>query len=876
LNKLLTIFLLLCLATPALAQVSGDPQEEVQLRQLLAERDIDEAELRQRLAARGISLDNLSQEEALRLRPQIEAVIVEMEQEKAQATKAANSAAAKSTEEIQESVEDGASIEEAISEVTTEAATETLARSGIYGHQVFRNKSLKVYRAAGGTVPPESYPLKAGDEVAVTIFGASQTDFILRVDEGGFVQLPNTTRILLAGIPLGEARQILANRLKRSFTFSNGQLNVRIRAASIINVNIFGEVESNGSFSMSSLNTGFNALVAAGGPTNRGTVRNIQLIQGDKKVNLDVYEYLRSPTSGSALFLNNNATLYVPMAETIVTLEGGVQRPLQYELKAGETLTDLIAFAGGLKARAEVKNIRVTRYVDGQLELFNINLDEQADFAMKDEDVVLVPVVENPLENFVTIEGAVLLPGRYAFSEGIDLASLLTLGRLRSGARKDVAFLFRSNVDGTRRLIRVELGEDAGAETVILQRGDVLRVLEERTFIDQSTFTVSGAVRDTSVTLPFPQDGALTLEEAVLLAGGLLPNAATELMLVRTPMNNRDERSYERLDLRTDGEVSLQPQDSVFIYAQERFTDRRNVRIVGAVRQPTTIAYGPSLTLENLLYIAGGLRVDADKRRVEVFRLQFIDGAETKTLMQTLDLNASNDFVLQPFDEVVVRSVADFERIQNIYIKGEVRYPGNYALLSNDEKLNEIVQRAGGLTKGAFATGATLYRKGTGYVVLALDEVLADSTHPSNMVLLRNDTIYVPKKQELVTIYTVNTLADQFGRDTLNAGSARQVAYQGEKSAGWYIKNYAGGFDDDSARKRWTTVEYANGQAKKTSSFLGIRSYPTVRPGASIWVPSAPAKKRKERREERFNWLGLASIIVGAVTTVTTFILLRR
>lgn len=631
-NKLLTILLLFCLAAPALAQVPGVPaeQQEVQLRQMLADRDIDETELRQRLAARGISLDNLSPEEALRLRPRIEAVIAEMEQEKVQATRAANNAAAKSTEEIQRAVEDGASVEEAISEVTTEAAAEDLAKSSIYGHQVFRNKSLKVYRSADGTTPPESYPLKTGDEIAVTIFGASQSDFILRVDESGFVQLPSTARIPLAGVPLGEARRILANRLKRSYTFSNGQLNVRIRAASTINVNIFGEVENNGSFAMSSLNTGFNALVAAGGPTERGTVRNIQLIQGDKTTILDVYEYLQSPTSGSALFLNNNATLFVPLAETIVTLRGGVQRPMQYELQAGETITDLLAFAGGLRARAEVKNIRVTRYVNGRLELLNVNLNEQADFDLEDEDIVEVPVVENPVENFVTIEGAVLLPGRYAFSEGIDLADLLARGRLRPGARKDVAFLFRNNDDGTRRLIRVGLGEDAGAENVMLQRGDVLRVLAERTFTDQSTFTVSGAVRDSSVTLPFPQDGALTLEEAVLLAGGLLPNAATELILVRTPLNNRDEQSYQRLDLRTDGGVSLQPLDEVFVYGQERFTDMQNVKISGAVRRPSTVAYGPSLTLENLLYIAGGLRVDADKGRVEVFRLQFIDGAETK------------------------------------------------------------------------------------------------------------------------------------------------------------------------------------------------------------------------------------------------------
>ena len=851
-------------------------QQEIQLRQMLADRDIDEADFRQRLAAQGLNIELMTEAQLLQAQPQIKAILAEIEQEKVQAIKIANDAAAKSAEEIQDAIEDGASVEEAISEVTTEAAGETLAESEIYGHQVFRNKSLKVYRATDGKTPPESYPLKTGDEIAVTIFGASQTDFILRVDDGGFVQLPNTARISIGGIPLRDARKVLANRLKRSYTYREGQLNIRIQAANTINVNIFGEVESNGSFSMSSLNTGFNALVAAGGPTERGTVRNIQLVQGDETTELDVYEYLQNPTSGSALFLNDNATIFVPLAETVVNLQGGVQRPMKYELKEGETIKDLIAFAGGLRTRAEVENIRVTRYVKGQLELINVDLDKQGDFMLKDEDIVNVPIVQNPIKNYVTIAGDVLLPGRYSFKEGIKLENLLELGRMRPGARKDVAFLFRSNDDGTNKLIRVDLGAAAGAEEVELQRGDSLQVLASSSFTDQSTFTISGAVRDSAVTLPFPQDGALTLEEAVLLAGGLLPNAALEVMLISTPPSNKEEHSYKRLDLSKDGATALQPLDRIRVFTKERYTDRQNVKISGAVRREDKFPYGPSLTVNDLLYLAGGLRIDADRTRIEVFRLQFIDGTETKTLMETLDLEAATAFVLKPFDEIVVRSIAEYEAIQNVYVSGEVRYPGSYALLSNDEKLSDVVKRAGGLTDGAFATGATLFRPDVGYIVLDLDNSIANVAAPSNMALIGGDTLFVPKRQEMVTIYTRNTLANKLGRDSVTTNGVMQVAYQGEKSAGWYINNYAGGFDDDSARKRWTAVKYANGQIKETTNFLGLRNYPNVKPGASIWVASAPPKKQKQRREERFNWIGLAQVVLGAATTIATFVLLRQ
>ncbi|MEM9261566.1 MAG: SLBB domain-containing protein, partial [Bacteroidota bacterium] len=365
----------------------------------------------------------------------------------------------------------------------------------------------------------------------------------------------------LGGIPLGEARTLLGNRLKQFYTFRDGQLSIRIQVARTINVNIFGEVERNGNFTMSSLNTGFNALVAAGGPTDRGSVRNIQLVVGEETTILDVYKYLNNPAQQSNLFVPNNATIFVPLAEKIISLSGGVRRPLQYELNDGETLVDLIAFAGGVLPRAETGDVRITRYQDGKLEVINVDLSAEPGFALRNGDEVNIPIIENPIEDFVTIEGAVLLPGRYAYEEGIKLADLVAKGRLRPGARKDVAFLFRTNDDGSDRLERVALGAAAGAENLVLQRGDLLRILSSENFIDRATFTVQGAVRNGVVELPFPTDGTLSLSEAILLAGGLAPNAAREAMLIRTPSDNQENKSYERLDLSESGDLPLRARD---------------------------------------------------------------------------------------------------------------------------------------------------------------------------------------------------------------------------------------------------------------------------------------------------------------------------
>ena len=862
----LLLLLVLLFALPVVAQVPT-PAQESQLEQYLADRDIDRKELERRLAARGIRTEGLSPEEALRLRPQIEAVIAEMEAERertapAPAPDPTPAPAPAPPEPIKE---------------TTEPVTAKQPASDIYGHDLFRNKSLGVYRATDDTVLPNSYPLKPGDEIAVSIFGASQTDFILRLDEQGFVEFPNTFRMPLQGVPLGQARRLLSDRLKQFYTFRNGQLSVRIQAAQSVTVNVFGEVEQNGSFALSSLNTGFNALVAAGGPTERGSVRNIQLVQGDETTELDVYAYLQNPTEASANFLGDNATIYVPLATTIVTVEGGVQRPMRYELKAGETLADLVAFAGGLRTRAETGAVRVTRYVNSALEVLTVDLATAGSFSLRDEDIVTVPVITNPVENFVAVEGAVLLPGRYPYKDGLSLADLVAQGRLRPGARTDVAFLFRNNDDGTQRLLRIDLGADAGADAVTLKRGDRLRVLANSAFVDNATFSVKGAVRDSAVTLPFPQDGALTLEEALLLAGGLEPNAAPEVMLIRTPPSNREERRYEKIDLRTDADYALQAQDQVLVYPRERFTDPSTISIGGAVRQAGTFPYSPNLSFDDLLYLAGGPRIDAAPDRVEVFRLEIINGAETRTLVQTVSLREQANFTLQPYDEVVVRSAAEFELIRNVTLVGEVRYPGNYALLSDNERLSDLVTRAGGLTGEAAPAAARLFRPDgeVGYVVLDLDRVVDAPGDPANIVLLAGDTVFVPKRQEVVTIEMMGTLADRFGRDSTTAAGRLVVAYQGDQRADWYIDNYAGGFAD-SARPRWTTVEYANGQIRETKHFLLTERFPRVLPGATIRVGIKPEKIRQKRREERFDWIGLASVVVGAVSSIVTILVISR
>jgi len=671
------------------------------------------------------------------------------------------------------------------------------------------------------------------------------------------VELPNTIRIPLAGVSLGEARRLLANRLRRSYSFGEGQLTIQTQVTRTINVNIFGEVANSGSFNISSLNTGFNALVAAGGPSERGSVRNIKLTNGDETTTLDVYAYLRNPTQQSSQFLQENATIFVPFAEIIVQATSGVQRPLFYELTADETLADLIEFAGGITPRAEPTSVRITRYVDGELRLINVDLTAQPGFRMQNGDVVSIPEVEDPIESFVTVEGAVLLPGRYAFEERMTVATLLEAARLRPGARRDVAFLTRRNEDGTRKLSRIDLaavtsGAAAGA-MMELKRGDVLQILSSERFLDKGSVTISGAVRDSSRSYPFPDDGGLKLSEAILLAT-----------------------------------QELAPGDEVVIYTKERFTDAFQVSIRGAVRQPGSYRYDSSLKLSDLLTLAGGFRLEAARNKIDVFRLAIAQNEPTQTLTATLEFDndfqliSSSDpnFELQPSDIIVVRSAPEFEDIQTVFIQGEVRYPGEYALDEDNLRLMDLVEKSGGLSREAFAEGATLVRRedNVGFVVIRLDEVLSGEDTKTNIVLKPGDLLRIPKAKDLVSIRTLNTNADSIFVDSLLRSGEINLAFTGEKKADWYIKNFAAGYDED-AWKKTTRVIYPNGEIKGTKRFLFFKSYPTVEPGSTVAVDAKPPRKQKKKRQptadkEPFDWGKFARDTLAAATSVLTLILL--
>ena len=901
-NYFFLLFLVLFVQTIS-AQTPLPSEAEAQKE--LAARGISEEDFRARMREKGYDLDNIQPEQLPTLEAVVQATLNELEQEKASGQTDENTVERVEGkiviegDEVAEAVqEEGASVEEVISEIESEIIEPEETIAGVYGQQIFRDQTLEVYRSADDIKPPNTYVLGTGDEIIVSIFGRSQAEFAFTVNEEGFIKPTGGSRIYLKGLTLEKAEKLVQKRFSQYYSFSPEQFAFTINAARTITVNIFGEVENYGSFTVSAINTAFNALVAAGGPTYIGTVRKIKVIRGKEVKILDVYDFLFDPTVQYDFFLQNNDIIQVPVSEKIVEIEGAIKRPFKYELIENEDLVDLLRYAGGLNVNAYLKNVQVNRIVGGQRVIIDVDLEkiiaQNSGFALENGDLVQVRAVGGRLENYAEIQGAVEFPGKYEMTAGMRLSDLVARGNLREDARPDNAYILRENANSTIQLIKVSLVDlQAGtAADLELQRRDKLVVYSQRTFTDKYNVSISGAVRQPNT---YAYDIDLRLADLIDRSGGLTPDATDFAYVTRTDKNNSDLLEYIRVDLKqavsnpsSTANIALEAQDKIIIMSTTNFSDEYQIRVEGAVRSPGSYQFAPTLGLNDVLTLAGGLKLSAAANRIDIFRVVLNENEPTQTIVATvqvdknLNIVTGSEITLEPFDIVVVRNVPDFELQETVVLNGEVRYPGVYALISENEKLIDVIKRAGGLTTEAFPEGAQLYRSADniGVVLLELDAALKSSSSRFNYIMKDGDNITIPKSKDLVTINLRGTLAAELYPDKMLESGKLSVAYVEGKNANWYLKEYAAGIDRSKrARRNLVTVEYPNGQIEQANLFF---SSPNVKKGSDINVGIKPPKPPKPEKEEKekIDWNAIIkdaiAIASGAATIVLSIYLATR
>lgn len=939
-NILKTLIVLLVLTASSVVYGQSSLSKELQAekaQQELVDKGISDDEVKTRLLDKGIDLDNLKPEQLPSLEDEIKKVVTEIEAEKnansgtaisestttiergidSLVAKQAKEEVGDNAAEIIEDIEDGASLEETLAnDLTNRLSEKYQVKSDIFGHHIFFDQHIELYNTTSSSTTPNTYVLDVGDKIAINIFGTSQADFIYEIDDDGFIRPRGMYKIYLRGITMVKAKILLKGRFKQAFIFSDGQFNVNLHTARTIKINLFGEVNQPGSYTISALNTAINAIIAAGGITSQAGIRNIRIISKGKEKVLDMYDFVANPRVMYDYYLQDNDIIYISKWQKLVRADGkGFKTVGRFELLENEGVDDLLTYTQGLNSRAFTNVVRYTTS-EGETQVFkNYTLDQLRDSvkSFKDGDVVTIGTSTIAYENYVAINGAVRHPGKYELIDNMRVFDVLTLAYLEEETFSELAYLTRKNTDGTYKLIRLYVDEilanPRSTKNIELKKEDVISLYGKSSFVDTYRFSVQGAVRAPNSYFYDP-DYNTTIYDAIMMSKGLMANATNFGYVIGAPTDNNLEKTYTIINLNeimtnpdSDANLRLKAQDKIVIPATEQYQDQFKVSISGAVRNPSEFVFDSTLSVKQMLIMAGGLKLEAATNKVDVFRLKISDKEPTKAFVTTLVLNRdlepfdhSSDIILQPYDHIVVRKSPEYEEIRYVNINGEVRYPGLYAILDNNETISSLVKRAGGVTSEASPEASTLTRLqgNTGLIVTRLDKAIEGNTK-FDIVIKQGDVIEIPKVVDVVKI-------DRFGTNSnkLITSETRQVTdtsnvlkltvNYSRRRADWFINEFAGGFDRQVANRRRTLVLHPNGQTNKTLSLGIVTIYPKVRRGSEvILVPRKKYLRSLDKQEfggspkekltltERLATLqSLVTIVTSTATTSITSILLIK
>lgn len=715
----------------------------------------------------------------------------------------------------------------------------------LFGLETFRNATSEFVPTLDGPAD-ENYRLGPGDQLVLILTGEIELAHTLDVTREGFVVIPKVGQLGVANLTMSQLEELLYARLARSYSgLRRGadaptKFSVSVSRLRAIQVYVTGEVERPASYRVSSASTAMTALYAAGGPTERGTLRQVQVRRGGRTVGtVDVYDYLVRGDNRGDIRLENGDIVFVATHGPRVRVRGEVVRPGTYEVAPDETLVDVLQAAGGLRPTATRGRARITRVRSGDTDAVPGRERSVIDVAFASgaapalplaggDEVTIFPVADR-VRNRITVLGHVWQPGTQGLTPGMTLADAL---RAAGGPKPDVYL---------------------GQVSVTRLQGDSTRIAMRAMLADST-----GAVL---------------------------------------------------------GDFPLREDDEIQVFSVTEFRPPRYVAIGGSVRRSGQYRWRQGMTLRDLVLEAGGLVEGAYLREAEVARIPVAGAARVTAVTSRVPLDSSYlgdyrpgqryeaprgeaaagfrstpEFVLQPYDNVLIMQQPDWVRPRSVIVTGEVRFPGRYTLVSKDERLSDVVRRAGGLTADAAidaayfarAVALTSFRNDSAgrmdssavrtdslpgtmaprdsveraRVGLDLARALRDRGSSDNLVLFDEDSLHVPVQRSTIEI-----------KGAVNAPTS--ITAQRGASLSFYVRAAGGpALNGDEGR---AYVIQPNGQIQsRRRVLLLIPIEPRPRPGATVMVPARSSDSRLNER------VAIVSVIAQTVASLATVYAILR
>ena len=646
----------------------------------------------------------------------------------------------------------------------------------VFGRDIFNKEDL-TFEPVMNIATPQSYVVGPGDEVKVDIYGASQKSTSYTVSPDGDIVIDGYGPINLSGLTVKQANARLRSTL--GSRYSSSSIKLTLGQTRTITVNVMGEVQNPGTYSLSAFASVFHALYMAGGVSSIGTLRNIKVFRNGKEISVvDVYDYILNGKLSGNVRLHDNDVIMVGPYECIVDVAGKVKRPMFYEMKKNESVQTLLKYAGYYAAGAYTKSVRVVRKSGSRYGVFNVQEFDMGSFHLADGDSVTVDSIIPRYENMVEIKGAVFRPGMYQL--GGNMTTVRSLIENADGATEDAfttrGVMHRMNEDRTLKVLSVDVrGILAGTTADIpLKNEDVLFIPSKSERQENRTITIHGEVHYPGV---YKYADNETLEDFVVQAGGLKESASTVKVDVSRRVSNRKALTRDSLIAKTysfalkDGFVidgqpgfTLEPYDEVYVRKSPSYSVQQNVSIEGEVNFPGTYALSKQESrLSDLVRASGGTN-----------KLAYVKGARLERRITPEERTRMEQVLKMAQSQVATDDTIDIDQLD----LGDTYYVG-----------------------------------------IQLDKAIESPGSDYDLTLREGDRIIVPEYTNTVKV-------------SGNVLYPNTIAYKKGKGARYYV-NQAGGWGQH-AKKGSTYIVHMNG----TVNQMGKGEKPT--PGSEVIVPTKP------------------------------------
>ncbi|MCG6449491.1 SLBB domain-containing protein [Vibrio parahaemolyticus] len=586
---------------------------------------------------------------------------------------------------------------------------------------------------------PANYTVGAGDEIIVQLFGKDNETHRLRVNRAGTINFPSLGPVNVAGMHFSDVRDSLTQRVKEQMIGVRSDISLgELRTMQVF---VMGDAYKPGAYTVSALTTISQAIYYSGGFGESGALRDIQLKRDGKIIRkLDMYDLLLKGDASNDVRLLPDDVVLIGSVNDTVSIEGEINRPAIYEVKAGETYQQLIQMAGGFTANAHVEQLEIKRYAShGAREALTLDFNKTQDrqSKVKNGDVIKILKKSEELTRYVQIEGDVRHPGYVEWHQSLRIADLF----------KSVDSAFNSTADVNYAVVVREINPQRDIEVFQLSLANAIlspgsqdnlklhsrdRILVFNRFNNEDLDTLATQESVSKAkTLEQAQEQAeleQQKEQEVMSssvavshsANGTLNNQSTTEQAKPAKIIFRGkeitEEDFEKLKQNTRrtllAPVLLQLQQQSRLGLAPQIAE-----VFGEVKHPGRYPITPRMTVSTLIEAAGGLTYNAFTINAELARTAinsaderaYID-VERIDLRKAIQGSASDDAIIVGRDRLNILEKPNVKLQSTVTLQGEVRFPGTYTVRQG-ETLNELLERAGGLTEFAHPQGAIFTRE---------------------------------------------------------------------------------------------------------------------------------------------------------------------